>query len=100
MRLPSGLAGRIGLLGPEFVRFCVIGSISFGTADAGSNLLRFQAGLGPLSSNASATIPAPAPKDVQSMSSFPDTVGAGAASGTLVDALSPVSPSGRSSRAS
>lgn len=58
MRLPSGLAGRIGLLGPEFARFCVIGSIAFGTADAGSNLLRFQAGLDPLSSNAIATIAA------------------------------------------
>ncbi len=55
MRVASDLIGYLRRQTPEFVPFCVIGTIAFVTADVGSNLL-FQAGVGPLTSNAIATM--------------------------------------------
>jgi putative flippase GtrA len=41
---------------PDLAKFGVVGSVAFVIADGGSNVLRFQAGLDPLTSNAIATI--------------------------------------------
>ena len=56
MRIASELAGYLRRQTPEFAKFGVVGTIAFVTTDAGSNLLAFQAGLGPLTSNAIATL--------------------------------------------
>lgn len=56
MRLVSRLIGWIRQQIPEFSKFGMIGSVAFVIADGGSNLLRYRAGLGPLTSNAVATV--------------------------------------------
>jgi putative flippase GtrA len=56
VRFASGLLSRIRQLSPEFARFCVVGTIAFVTADAGSNVLHFKLGVGPLTSNAISTV--------------------------------------------
>ncbi len=56
MRIASVLIGYVRRQTPEFAKFCVIGAMAFTTTDAGSNVLHFQAGLGPLTSNTIATI--------------------------------------------
>jgi putative flippase GtrA len=52
------LTGWIRQLVPEFAKFGVVGSIALVITDGGSNLLRFEAGLGPLTANAVATVAA------------------------------------------
>jgi len=59
VRAATGLIGYVRKQTPEFAKFCVIGTVAFVISDGGSNLL-FQAGLGPLTSNAVATIVATA----------------------------------------
>lgn len=56
MRLARRLIGWIRRLVPELAKFGMIGAVAFVIADSGSNLLYFQAGLDPLTSNAIATV--------------------------------------------
>jgi len=56
LRLTDRLISWLSQLIPEFAKFAVVGSVAFVVADGGSNLLRFQVGLDPLTSNAIATI--------------------------------------------
>lgn len=56
LRLADRLISWLRQLIPEFAKFGVVGSVAFVVADGGSNVLRFQAGLDPLTSNAIATI--------------------------------------------
>lgn len=55
LRLASRLISWLRQLIPEIAKFGIVGSAAFVTADGGSNLLRFEAGLDPLTSNAIAT---------------------------------------------
>jgi putative flippase GtrA len=56
MRLTRALNARFRLLACEFGKFGVVGLAAFAVTDAGTNLLHFRAGLGPLNSNVIATV--------------------------------------------
>jgi putative flippase GtrA len=54
--LEVALAGKFRLLACELGKFGIVGVLAFVVTDAGTNLLHFRAGLGPLNSNMIATI--------------------------------------------
>ena len=56
MSVVRGLYGRFQRLIHEAAKFGVVGAIAFVVTTVGTNLLHFQAGLGPLTSNVIATI--------------------------------------------
>src|SRR5215470_5160094 len=56
VRIADELIGYVRQQTPEFAKFCMVGAMAFTTTDAGSNVLHFQARLGPLTSNTIATI--------------------------------------------
>jgi putative flippase GtrA len=52
------VAGKVRLLAFELGKFGVVGVLAFVVTDAGTNLLHFRAGLGPLNANVIATVAA------------------------------------------
>jgi putative flippase GtrA len=56
VRLTRALYARFRLLAYELGKFGVVGAAAFAVTDAGTNLLHFRAGLGPLISNVIATV--------------------------------------------
>lgn len=58
VRLTRALNARFRLLACELGKFGMVGVAAFAVTDAGTNLLHFRAGLGPLNSNVIATVAA------------------------------------------
>jgi putative flippase GtrA len=58
VRLTRALYARCWLLACELGKFGIVGAAAFAVTDAGTNLLHFRAGLGPLNSNVIATVAA------------------------------------------
>ena len=58
VRLTRALNARFRLLACELGKFGIVGVAAFAVTDAGTNLLHFRAGLGPLNSNVIATVAA------------------------------------------
>jgi putative flippase GtrA len=58
VRLTRALYARFRLLAYELGKFGIVGVVAFAVTDAGTNLLHFRAGLGPLFSNVIATLAA------------------------------------------
>ena len=56
VRLIRALHTRFRLLAYELGKFSIVGVVAFAVTDAGTNLLHFRAGLGPLNSNVIATV--------------------------------------------
>jgi putative flippase GtrA len=56
VRLTRALYARFRLLAYELGKFGIVGAAAFAVTDAGTNLLHFRAGLGPLISNVIATV--------------------------------------------
>jgi putative flippase GtrA len=56
VRLTRALYARFRLLACELGKFGIVGVAAFAVTDAGTNLLHFRAGLGPLNSNVIATV--------------------------------------------
>ena len=56
MSLVSALYARFRLLACELGKFGIVGLLAFVVADAGTNLLHFRAGQGPLTANVIATV--------------------------------------------
>ena len=56
VRLARALYARFRLLACELGKFGIVGVAAFAVTDAGTNLLHFRAGLGPLNSNVIATV--------------------------------------------
>jgi putative flippase GtrA len=54
--LVSALYGRFRLLASELGKFGIVGVLAFVVTDAGTNLLHFRAGQGPLTANVIATV--------------------------------------------
>ena len=58
MRSSRALYARLRLLAYELGKFGVVGALAFVVTDAGTNLLHFRAGMGPLNSNVVASVAA------------------------------------------